>query len=47
MSKERPYADLKRRILTLKLEPNASLDEAAPNAEHGISRTPRPTQRPR
>jgi DNA-binding GntR family transcriptional regulator len=43
MSKERPYADLTRRILTLELEPGAGLDEAAPSAEHGISRAPRPT----
>ncbi len=39
-NKERLYADLKRRILTLKLDPGASLDETSLSAEYGISRTP-------
>ncbi len=39
-SKERLYADLKRRILTLSLEPGAHLDEMSLSAEYGISRTP-------
>jgi DNA-binding GntR family transcriptional regulator len=39
-NKERLYADLKRRILTLELEPGTHLDEATLSAEYGISRTP-------
>lgn len=38
--KERLYGDLKRRILTLELEPGAPLDETALSASYGISRTP-------
>ena len=38
--KERLYADLKRKILTLELEPSSSLDETTLSAEYGISRTP-------
>ena len=38
--KERLYADLKRKILTLELEPGASLDETSLSLEYGISRTP-------
>ena len=39
-SKERLYADLKRKILTLSLEPGAHLDEMTLSADYGISRTP-------
>lgn len=39
-NKERLYADLKRKILTLDLEPGAHLDETKLSAEYGISRTP-------
>lgn len=39
-SKERLYADLKRKILTLSLEPGAHLDEMKLSADYGISRTP-------
>ncbi|MEM7042060.1 MAG: GntR family transcriptional regulator [Pseudomonadota bacterium] len=39
-SKERLYADLKRRILTLALDPGAPLDETTLSADYGISRTP-------
>ena len=39
-NKERLYADLKRKILTLELEPGAHLDETSLSAEYGISRTP-------
>lgn len=39
-NKERLYADLKRKILTLELEPGAGLDETTLSAEYGISRTP-------
>ena len=39
-SKDRLYADLKRKILTLELEPGANLDETRLSAEYGISRTP-------
>ncbi len=39
-SKERLYADLKRKILTLSLEPGAYLDEMRLSADYGISRTP-------
>ncbi|MEX3007413.1 GntR family transcriptional regulator [Hoeflea sp. TYP-13] len=34
------YQDLKRRILTLELEPGADLDETQLSQEYGISRTP-------
>ena len=39
-SKERLYADLKRKILTLALEPGAHLDETTLSVDYGISRTP-------
>ncbi len=39
-SKERLYSDLKRKILTLALEPGAHLDEMSLSAKYGISRTP-------
>ncbi|MGI9488322.1 MAG: GntR family transcriptional regulator [Geminicoccaceae bacterium] len=39
-SKERLYADLKRKILTMSLEPGAYLDEMKLSADYGISRTP-------
>jgi DNA-binding GntR family transcriptional regulator len=39
-NKERLLADLKRKILTLELEPGAPLDETSLSAEYGISRTP-------
>jgi len=39
-SKDRLYGDLKRKILTLELEPGANLDETRLSAEYGISRTP-------
>lgn len=34
------HADLKRRILTLRLRPGADLDEATLAAEYGLSRPP-------
>jgi len=40
MKKEDLYADLKRRILTLELDPGSSLDEARLSEEYQISRTP-------
>ncbi|HUF56048.1 MAG TPA: GntR family transcriptional regulator [Thermohalobaculum sp.] len=40
MSKERLLRDMRRRILTLALEPGANLDETRLSAEYGISRTP-------
>lgn len=39
-NKERLYADLKRKILTLELEPGEALDETSLSQEYGISRTP-------
>ncbi len=39
-SKERLHADLKRKILTLALEPGAHLDETRLSMDYGISRTP-------
>ena len=39
-SKDRLYADLKRKILTLELEPGTNLDETSLSADYGISRTP-------
>ena len=39
-SKERLYLDLKRKILTLALEPSAHLDETTLSEDYGISRTP-------
>ena len=39
-SKDRLYADLKRKILTLELEPGVDLDETRLSTEYGISRTP-------
>jgi len=39
-SKERLLADLRRKILTLELEPGTHLDETTLSAEYGISRTP-------
>ncbi len=39
-SKEDCLADLKRRILTLVLEPGADLDEVSLSTEYGLSRTP-------
>lgn len=39
-NKERLLADLKRKILTLEIEPGATLDETSLSAEYGISRTP-------
>lgn len=39
-NKERLYADLKRKILTLEFEPGANLDETSLSLEYGISRTP-------
>jgi DNA-binding GntR family transcriptional regulator len=38
--KDRLYADLKRKILTLELAPGAHLDETTLSAEYGMSRTP-------
>lgn len=38
--KDRLYTDLKRKILTLELEPSSSLDETTLSAAYGISRTP-------
>ena len=40
MKKENLYSDLKRRILTLELEPGSSLDEVQLSEEYQISRTP-------
>ncbi|HPQ94498.1 MAG: GntR family transcriptional regulator [Thiothrix sp.] len=40
MKKENLYNDLKRRILTLALEPGSSLDEVQLSEEYRISRTP-------
>lgn len=39
-SKERLYADLQRRILTLDLAPGTHLDETRLSTEYGVSRTP-------
>jgi len=39
-SKDMLYADLKRRILTLTLEPGMHLDEKTLSADYGLSRTP-------
>jgi DNA-binding GntR family transcriptional regulator len=39
-SKQRLYADLKRKVLTLELEPGVGLDETRLSLEYGISRTP-------
>ena len=39
-SKGRLYEELKRRILTLELEPGAYLDETSLSTEFGLSRTP-------
>lgn len=39
-NKERLHEDLKRRILTLDLEPGSSLDESKLSARYGLSRTP-------
>lgn len=39
-NKERLYLDLKRKILTLALEPGAHLDETTLSVDYGISRTP-------
>lgn len=39
-SKEQLYLDLKRKILTLALEPGAHLDETTLSDDYGISRTP-------
>ncbi|TXH74171.1 MAG: GntR family transcriptional regulator [Thiothrix sp.] len=40
MKKENLYSDLKRQILTMELEPGASLDETTLSEEYQISRTP-------
>lgn len=40
LSKEDGYRDLKRRILSLELEPGSDLDETTLSAEFGLSRTP-------
>lgn len=40
MKKESLYTDLKRQILTMELEPGASLDETRLSEEYQISRTP-------
>ncbi len=40
MKKENLYNDLKRQILTLELEPGASLDETRLSEEYQLSRTP-------
>ena len=40
MTKERLLQDLRRRILTLAVEPGSNLDETRLSAEYGISRTP-------
>lgn len=34
------YEDLKRHILTMELDPDELLDEAALTAQYGLSRTP-------
>ena len=39
-SKQRLLADLKRKVLTLELEPGVDLDETRLSREYGISRTP-------
>lgn len=39
-AKDQLYQDLKRRILTMELEPGASLDETRISTEYGVSRTP-------
>ena len=39
-AKEQLYSDLKKKILTLVLEPGANLDEVNISSEYGISRTP-------
>ena len=39
-NKEHLYDSLKRRILTLELEPGADLDEVSLSNEYGVSRTP-------
>lgn len=39
-SKEQLYSDMKRKILTMSLQPGAHLDEMTLSAEYGISRTP-------
>ena len=38
--KTRLYEDIKRRVLTLELEPGAPLDETTLSARYGVSRTP-------
>ncbi|MCP4388245.1 MAG: GntR family transcriptional regulator, partial [Gammaproteobacteria bacterium] len=40
MDKQSIYDDLKKRILTLELEPGAALDEASLSQHYRISRTP-------
>lgn len=40
MDKQSIYDDLKKRILTLQLEPGAALDEASLSEHYGTSRTP-------
>ena len=39
-AKERLYEDLKRRVVTLELEPGLPLDETSLSAQYGVSRTP-------
>jgi DNA-binding GntR family transcriptional regulator len=39
-AKDQLYQDLKRRVLTMELEPGADLDETRISAEYGVSRTP-------
>jgi len=39
-SKDTLYDDLKKRILTLNLEPGIDLDEVKISTEYGLSRTP-------
>jgi DNA-binding GntR family transcriptional regulator len=39
-TKEQLYQDLKRRVLTMELEPGADLDETRISTEYGVSRTP-------
>jgi len=39
-NRQEVYLDLKRRILTLELEPGSNLDETTISSEFGISRTP-------
>jgi DNA-binding GntR family transcriptional regulator len=39
-NKQRLYEDLRRKILTMELEPSATLDETSLSLEYGISRTP-------